>query len=110
MMDVFEGASAVSEPEQDEIDLYTAEPACAKDANPLHWWKMNEARFPGVARLAKKYLSVQATSAPSERVFSNVGNILTKKRSRLVDRQLKKKIPAPLPCLGSTSIFAKQAL
>jgi hypothetical protein len=33
--------------------------------------------------LAKQFLGVPATSAPSERIFSAAGNIITKKRNRL---------------------------
>jgi hypothetical protein len=34
-------------------------------------------------RLAKIYLSVQATSAPSERIFSAASRMITKQRNRL---------------------------
>ena len=33
--------------------------------------------------LAKKYLSIQATSAPSERIFSKAGRIIDEQRTRL---------------------------
>lgn len=50
---------------------------------PLHWWKKNDSRFPIVAKLARKYLAIPATSVPSERVFSPAGNIVNAKRSCL---------------------------
>ena len=44
------------------------------DANspidPLAWWKMYDGQFPPIAKLARKYLAIPASSAPSERVFS----------------------------------------
>ena len=49
----------------------------------LEWWKLNESRFPHLALLAKKYLSIQATSAPSERIFSKAGRIISDLRTRL---------------------------
>jgi hypothetical protein len=49
----------------------------------LEWWKRNECRFPRLAILAKKYLSIQATSAPSERIFSKAGRIISTLRTRL---------------------------
>jgi hypothetical protein len=49
----------------------------------LEWWKRNESRFPQLAVLAKKYLSIQATSAPSERIFSKAGRIISTLRTRL---------------------------
>ena len=38
--------------------------------------------FPTVAKLSRKYLAVQASSAASERLFSG-GNTITEKRNRL---------------------------
>ena len=52
-------------------------------SNPLEWWKKNEMKFPALAALAKKYLSVQATSASSERIFSRARRIVTTDRNRL---------------------------
>ena len=54
-----------------------------KKSNPLEWWKVNQTAFPRLAQLAKAFLAMQATSAPSERVFSGAALILTKKRNRL---------------------------
>ena len=36
-----------------------------------------------LARLAKKYLAIPASSAASGRVFSEAGNVVTKKRKKL---------------------------
>ena len=52
-------------------------------ADPLTWWRENEARFSGLKRLARKYLAIPATSAPSERVFSLAGNICSRRRASL---------------------------
>ncbi len=67
-----------------EIDNYKAEPGCAsvKDC-PLEWWKTHDQKFPILSRLAKKYLAIPATSVPSERVFSDGTNIITKKRASM---------------------------
>ena len=54
-----------------------------KHNNPFKWWKKNQCLFPTLAKLAKCYLAVQATSAPSERVFSQASLLITTKRTRL---------------------------
>ena len=53
------------------------------EKNSLDWWRENKYQFPHIAVLARKWLSVTATSTPSERVFSDCGLGLTAKRSRL---------------------------
>ena len=51
--------------------------------NTLIWWKTKQLKFPTVAKLAKKYLSIPATSASSERIFSKAQRIITGDRNRL---------------------------
>ncbi|XP_024875238.1 zinc finger BED domain-containing protein 4-like [Temnothorax curvispinosus] len=65
---------------QAQFARYIAEPQINHNANPFEWWKINEKKFPALAPLAKKYLSIPASSAGSERVFSTCGNIITPKR------------------------------
>ena len=45
--------------------------------------KKNEQQFPRLAAVARQVLSVQPTSAPSERVFSASGTVFSKKRMSL---------------------------
>jgi hypothetical protein len=52
-----------------------------KDA--LSFWKQHSNTFPFFASLAKKYLSVQASSAAVERMFSISGNIFSQRRRRM---------------------------
>ena len=70
-----------------EIQQYLAEPVRAYDqtgaVDPLEWWKVNEKRFPALAKLAKFYLSIPATEVASERMFSTAGLVLSKLRSQL---------------------------
>ena len=62
-----------------------AEAATAKRefGNLLEWWKNHQATFPRLDKLAKACLALQATSAPSERVFSQAALVATAKRNRL---------------------------
>ena len=67
----------------EEIDKYLEMNEECKETNPLEWWKLHEKRFPTLATIAHKYLGICATSVPSERLFSDVGNNITNKRINL---------------------------
>ena len=54
------------------------------DLDPLTWWAGNINRYPTLAILARKYLSVCATSVPSERAFSLAGHIVNERRASLL--------------------------
>lgn len=76
--------SPQSEADKIETELTSyLSPDTDKDTDPLQWWKQHEANFPRLSNLAKKYLSIPATSAPSERVFSVGGGIVTCHRACL---------------------------
>lgn len=49
----------------------------------IQWWFTRKDSYPNLYKLAVKFLSIPATSATSERVFSVAGNILNEKRSSL---------------------------
>ena len=46
----------------------------------MDWWRKHESYFPQVAKLARKYLAIPASTTLSERVFSTAKNTLQKKR------------------------------
>jgi len=50
---------------------------------PLPWWKSECVRYPVLAKVAKKFLCLCATSVPSERVFSCGGHIVSDRRTCL---------------------------
>ena len=51
----------------------------------LVWWRVNAVRFPYLARVARRFLAIPATSAPAERVWSTAGNLVDDTRARLLD-------------------------
>ena len=60
-----------------------SEPSEPEETCPVSWWKSRSSVYPNLARTARYYLCVPATSVPSERAFSLSGNIISKKRVRL---------------------------
>lgn len=73
-----------------EMRQYQEEPPIGRNQDPLEWWRKREVVYPRLAKLARKHLSLCATSVPSERVFSTAGEILTKKRNRLGSENFRK--------------------
>ena len=67
----------------DELERYLNITNVAGNIDPLVWWREKKNNLPNLAILASKYLCLSATSVPSERLFSDVGNHLTNKRNRL---------------------------
>ena len=65
----------------EELNDYMAD--IVRDSNPLTWWKSHEIKYPRLAKLAQEYLSVPATSIPSERTFSVAGLTVSNLRTAL---------------------------
>ena len=52
-----------------ELDQYLSHPQLEMEDSPLDWWKVEHSRYPRLAKLARKYLCICATSVPSECVL-----------------------------------------
>ena len=66
-----------------ETESYLSAQDLDAEDSPLLWWKAEALRYPILAKLAKTYLAICATSSASERVFSASGKIVTPLRSLL---------------------------
>ena len=67
----------------DELNAYLAEPCIGPNSDPLDYWRCHEEQYPVLKVLARKFLCMQCTSVPSERLFSTAGLIVSERRSRL---------------------------
>ena len=69
---------------QNELSLYEQlEEIDDINKDPLSWWSSNNSCFPKLAKHAKRYLCISATSVASERVFSTSGNIVSARPNSL---------------------------
>ena len=79
-------SSVVSE--NTEMRRYLEESPIRRHQDPLQWWACHEGLFPQLAKLAKKYLGIPATSVPSERLFSVAGELVSSMRANLSDDKI----------------------
>ena len=73
-----------------EVDNYLLEDCIPEENNPLEYWKNSQHKFPNLAKLAAKYLSIPASSGAVERLFSVAGNIFRPNRCNLSDSNFEK--------------------
>ncbi|KFY45043.1 hypothetical protein V494_01172 [Pseudogymnoascus sp. VKM F-4513 (FW-928)] len=59
-----------------------------RNTNILKYWQAKQYQYPVISRIARDYLAIPASSAASERIFSVGGDIVTKKRNRLLPSTL----------------------
>nr|CAI5862089.1 unnamed protein product [Callosobruchus analis] len=69
-----------------DLEAYLNLPTIPLENNPIIFWSKSNAS--DLATLAKRYLSIVGSSDPSERIFSQAGNILTQIRNRLNGKYL----------------------
>jgi len=79
-------SSTEANPSKSELLIYLDETNVSlsdKEFDLLTWWKVNSHRFPVVSRMAKKFLTIPATSVSSQSTFSTGGRTLDDFRSSL---------------------------
>ncbi|EZA47413.1 hypothetical protein X777_16315, partial [Ooceraea biroi] len=71
-----------------ELQQYLNQPLIPQNQNPYEHWQTLKSAYPTLFPIAMRYLSVVATSIPSERVFSKTGIIKSDLRNRLSGKRL----------------------
>jgi hypothetical protein len=69
-----------------EVDQWFREPCLLRTATPEEQKAYMQSKaydFPIITQMALDFMAIPATSAPSERIFSQAGNLISKKRTRI---------------------------
>ncbi|KAL6142841.1 hypothetical protein ACLB2K_061117 [Fragaria x ananassa] len=83
---VREGSSHIVAKKKSELEQYLEEPLFprAEPFNVLNWWKINSAKCPTLARMARDILAVPATTVASEAAFSVGGRVIDESRASML--------------------------
>lgn len=68
-----------------EVQTYLNQPCLSDDSDTMAYWKGHKDMYPHIAKVAKRYLAVPASSASVERAFSIAGKIFRPDRCRMTD-------------------------
>ncbi|KAG6822496.1 hypothetical protein H0H92_013636, partial [Tricholoma furcatifolium] len=68
---------------EQEYGKYILGDALPLDTNLLYFWEMNRRETPTLFHMAMDFLAIQASSVPSERVFSSAAETDTSRRNRI---------------------------
>lgn len=79
-------------PKHDQLEAYINEPAADEAVDVLAYWRSRENQWPELARMARRYMAIPASSAPSERCFSSAKYIVPFQRNRLHPQMFKKSV------------------
>lgn len=66
-----------------EVKEYLKEDMISFNQCPFNWWLNKKVKYPILAKIARIHLAIPATSTSSERLFSDAGNLLSAKRTRM---------------------------
>jgi len=84
-VDPFDSWKPTTTNQSNEVDMYLLSGPVYFNSNmtSLLWWKANEPQYPILASMVRDFFGIQATSAPSERIFSGGVDLVTPNRSSL---------------------------
>jgi hypothetical protein len=66
-----------------ELTKYLKLLVMPQETDIYHYWQAKQFEFPIISKIARDFLAILATLAPSECVFSVGSDVVTKKRNRL---------------------------
>ncbi len=79
--------AALTDASDVDVRNFFSLPLEPRNSSPFSWWTSEgRQQFPHMFQLAMQYLAIPATSVPAERVFSAAGEIISKKRNRIGDK------------------------
>ena len=79
-------------PVNTELDRWFQEPCLPTDIpyNTMKKWLISKQyEFPIISEIIRDFIAIPATSAPTERVFSMAGNLISKKRARIASENVR---------------------
>ncbi|XP_069461228.1 E3 SUMO-protein ligase ZBED1-like isoform X1 [Ambystoma mexicanum] len=76
-------SNSINQQAEQEISSFQTSEASSLCQDPLQWWKMHHTQYPLLARAARKFLAIPATSVPTSWLFTETGVAVYKKRSAL---------------------------
>lgn len=79
------GISPIPRRANSKAKQYINELVEGREVDTAQWWRLHAHQYPTLSRIVRDYLLIPATSVPSERLFSRAGDIITKKRNRLLE-------------------------
>lgn len=73
-----------------EVDKYLAEEREPMDTNfdILNWWRVQQCRYPTLAKMARDMLAIPVSTVASESAFSTGGRVLDSFRTNLTPRMV----------------------
>ena len=70
---------------ESEVKDYLKQPCTHRSSDPLKYWKGQQSNFPVLSTLAARYLTIPASSAPVEWLFSIAGKVFRPERCLMKD-------------------------
>ena len=68
-----------------QVESYLSLPTTGDGSDPILFWQKNKSTFPQLTILALRYLCIQASSPPFERMFSVAGKVFRPEKYRMTD-------------------------